>query len=82
MVNIMFSVDEYYSFSKTYARTTRHVERLSTLEDAKALAESVYQEVSRIPESEAVWIGVMDESKGRMVYSQPEEPFSKSNPNI
>jgi hypothetical protein len=79
MVNIMFSVDEYYLFSKTYARTTRHVQRLSTLEEAKALADSVYREVSRIPESEAVWIGVMDESKGRVVYSQPTEPFSKTS---
>ena len=79
MVNTMFSVDEYYSFSKTYARTTRHVQRLSTLEEAKSLADSVYREVSRIPESEAVWIGVMDESKGRIVYSQPTEPFSKTS---
>jgi hypothetical protein len=76
----MFSVDEYYSFGKTYAKTTRHLQRFATLEEAKAAADRAYQDVSRIPESEAVWIGVMDELKSSLVYSQPEEPFSKANP--
>ncbi len=75
----MFSVDEYYRFNKICSRTTRHLQRFLALEEAKAFAESAYQEVRRVPESEAVWIGVMDESKGRLVYSQPEEPFTKSN---
>jgi hypothetical protein len=77
----MFSVGEYYTFgrNKTYAKWTRHLQRFSTLEEARAFADSAYQEVSRVPESEAVWIGVMDETKGQMVYSQPEEPFSKTN---
>ncbi|MES2460231.1 MAG: hypothetical protein V4671_06590 [Armatimonadota bacterium] len=77
----MFSVNEYYWFSakKTFAKTTRCIQRFSTLDEARVLADSTYSEVSRIPESESVWIGVMDESAGRIVYSQPEGAPAKSN---
>ena len=75
----MFSVDEYYCFNRKYSKSTRHLQRFFALEEAKAFAESIYREIRRIPESEAVWIGVMDESKGRLVYSQPEEPFTKTS---
>lgn len=73
----MFRVDEYYSTGKTCAKMTRHLQRLDTLEEAKTLADSAYREVSQIPESEAVWIGVIDETRGRLVYSQPDEPLPK-----
>ena len=41
----------------------------------RLFADGVYQEIKRIPESEAVFVGVLDEDKGKMMYTQPEEPF-------
>lgn len=75
----MFSVNEYYQFNKVAAKTTRHIQKFSTLEEAKTCADSAYQAVRCIPESEAVWIGVMDESRSVMVYTQPGEPTSRSD---
>jgi hypothetical protein len=76
----MFSVNEYYRFNKFAAKTTRHLQKFASLEDARACADDAYREISRIPESEAVWIGVLDEAKGAIVYSQPEKPFSETTP--
>lgn len=74
----MFSVNEYHRFNKIFARTTRHIQRFDALENARSCADNAYREISRIPESEAVWVGVLDETKNKIVYSQPEEPFTKT----
>ncbi len=74
----MFSVSEYYRYNRICAKTTRHIQRFEALEDARTCADTAYREISRIPESEAVWVGVLDETKNRIVYSQPEEPSAKT----
>jgi hypothetical protein len=71
----MFSVDEYYRFTKTFSKTTRHLQRFSELEEAKRFATSAYQEIKVVPESEAVWLGIKDETKGQIIYTQPEDPL-------
>ncbi len=76
----MFSVNEYYRLNRMAIKTTRHIQRFEALEDARTCADTAYREISRIPESEAVWVGVLDESKEAIVYSQPEKPSSETMP--
>lgn len=72
-VPIMYQVNEYYLLGKTFSKTTKHLTRVPTLEQAKAAADVAYQELKWVPESENVWVGVMDQT-GHVMYGQPGLP--------
>ena len=76
----MYQVSEWQPVgnSKRCFKTYRHLQSFSVQEEAIRFSDTAYQELQRIPESEEIWVGVLDEETGRIVYRQP--PLTPGDP--
>lgn len=73
----MYRLIEYYrtgSFGQPTGRNLKVPQPFPTVEAARSAADLAYREVCQIPESENVFLAVLDAS-GRVVYSVPGTPF-------
>jgi len=72
----MYRVNEYYRAEETSAEVTREVGDFDSLAAACATADAEYAALPQGPESENVFLAVIDLSRDeRVVYSVPQDPL-------
>jgi hypothetical protein len=78
----MYRVNEYYHSSETSAEVTREVGDFDSLAAACATADAEYAAIPQGPDSENVFLAVIDLSQDeRVVYSVPRDPLHSHESN-
>jgi hypothetical protein len=70
----MYRLVEFYRTGR-YGKPTGRATTFPTLEEARTAAEAAYAEVRRIPESENVFLCVLD-TGDRVIHSVPDNPWA------